>query len=364
MIVFLVVIYTFAIPTATNASSHGSRRVMKIIKSIIQSVKLRWAVMMCLLVLASCAQAWAITAPDNPAIYSAALDDPSFPKDTVDAELSALSAEAWLMIDAETGTVLSSKNPDKRMYPASMTKMMTCILACESGRLSEVVTISAKAAAVEGARVRSGEKYVLRDLLYRAMLPSDNGSAHAIGEFLAAPDSVPFADLMNKKARELGMKNTHFVNAHGLPNENHYTTAIDMMKLQRYCMENKDFAEIVSTPSRDITTTAGKKIHLKSTNRLFDRYDGCIGVKTGTTRAAGGCLASAVLRNGVKIYLVLFKCTPARQRTDESIVLYDKGFEMMKTIAAKKKKQRERRGKVPRPKRNVYEHHEVPAPRK
>lgn len=321
---------------------------------------------MCLLVGGVCAPSWAITAPEHPTIYSAALDDPSFPKDTVDAQLSALSAEAWIMIDAETGKELSSKNPDKRMYPASITKMMTCILACESGRLSEIVTISGTAAATECGNVKKGEKYVLRDLLYRAMLPSDNGAAQAIGEFLAAPDSVPFADLMNKKAKELGMKNTHFVNAHGLPNENHYSTARDLMTLQQYCMKNKDFAEIVSNSSRDITTTTGKKIHLKSTNRLFGRYDGCIGVKTGTTRAAGGCLASAVVRDGVKIYLVILKCTPARQRTDESIVLYDKGFEMMKTFAAKKKKQKEKRD-VPRPKKNVYNHDqkkEVPPAKK
>lgn len=333
-------------------------------KSKIQSVKLSWALVLSILMLCIGNPVWAITAPEHPTIYSAALDDPKFPKDTVDAQLNALSAEAWIMIDAETGDVLSSKNPDKRMYPASLTKMMTCILACESGRLSEIVTISGTAAATECGNVRKGEKYVLHDLLYRAMLPSDNGAAQAIGEFLAAPDSVPFADLMNKKAKELGMNNTHFVNAHGLPNENHYTTARDIMTLQKYCMKNKIFAEIVSNSSRDITTTAGKKIHLKSTNRLFGRYDGCIGVKTGTTRAAGGCLASAVVRDGMKIYLVLLKCTPARQRTDESIVLYDKGFEMMKAFAAKKKKQREKRGVVPRPKRDVYKHKEIPAPKK
>ncbi len=358
MIVYYVVIYNFAV----LLKKKDLKRVM-ILKSKIQSIKLNWVLVMCLMMVCISTTSWAITAPEHPTIYSAALDDPSFPSDTVDAQLSALSAEAWIMIDAETGTLLSSKNPDKRMYPASLTKMMTCILACESGRLSEIVTISATAAATEYGNVRKGEKYVLRDLLYRAMLPSDNGAAQAIGEFLAAPDSVPFADLMNQKAKELGMKNTHFVNAHGLPNDNHYTTASDMMTLQQYCMNNKDFAEIVSNSSRDITTTTGKVIHLKSTNRLFGRYDGCIGVKTGTTRAAGGCLASAVERDGVRIYLVLLKCTPARQRTDESIMLYEKGFEMMKTFAAKKKKQKEVPN-VRRPKTNMNNHRDVPNPPK
>ncbi len=329
----------------------------------IQSIRLSWALVVCLLMACAPAALWADSSPEDPAIFSAILD-----KDSVDAQLSALSAEAWIMIDGENGDELSTKNPDKRMYPASLTKMMTCILACESGRLNEIVTISAKAASTEYTHVKRGEKYVLRDLLYRAMLPSDNGAAHAIGEFIAAPDSVPFADLMNKKARELGMKNTNFVNAHGLPNDNHYTTARDMMTLVKYCMENKDFAEIVSNSSRDITTTAGKKIHLKSTNKLYGRYDGCIGIKTGTTRAAGGCLASAVERDGMKIYLVILKCTPARQRTDESIVLYDKGFEMLKAMHAKKKKQRSK-SYAPRPKnKDLYKHSqnhkEVPYPKK
>lgn len=326
--------------------------------------------LICLMVACAIApSSWARTAPGSAAIYNKVLNtDPSMPRDTIDAELSALSADAWIMIDANTGEVLSSKNPDKRMFPASITKMMTCILACESGYLTEVVTISGAAAATECGYVKKGEQYVLRDLLYRAMLPSDNGAAQAIGEFLAAKESVPFADLMNRKAKELGMNSTHFVNAHGLPNEDHYSTARDLMTLQQYCMKNKDFAEIVSNSSRDITTTTGKKIHLKSTNRLFGRYDGCIGVKTGTTRAAGGCLASAVVRDGMKIYLVLLKCTPARQRTDESIVLYDKGFEMMKTIAAKKlQRKREKqaqRGPVARPKRSMVHHQDVPYPHK
>ncbi len=327
------------------------------IMKIMKQNNWRQVLVMCLVVMCSTVGNMALAAgapdaPDAPKIYSAALDKPQYPKDTVDAELKALSADGWFMIDAKTGLVLSSKNPDKKLYPASMTKMMTCILACESGRLSEIVTISAKAAAVPYGGVRQGEKYVLRDLLYRAMLPSDNGAAHAIGEFLAN-DSVGFADMMNKKAKSLGMRHSHFVNAHGLPDDDHYTTPRDMMKLVKYCMKNKDFAEIVSTPTRTITTTAGKKINLKNTNKLFGTYDGCIGIKTGTTRAAGGCLASAVERNGVKIYLVIMKCQPARQRTQESIVLYDKGFEMMAQFYQERRNRQQRHNRnVARPRHN------------
>lgn len=334
---------------------------------------MNWAIILCSIIACGYPQVWAATGPGpEPSIYSAALDNPAFPSDTVDAQLKKLSAQAWFMIDAQTGRILSSKNPDQRMYPASMTKMMTCILACESGRLNETVTISREAAAVPYGNVARGEKYKLHDLLYRVMLPSDNGAAHAVGEFLAN-DSLGFAKLMNDKAKQLGMLHTHFVNAHGLPDNDHYTTARDMMKLVKYCMRNKIFAEIVSNPTRDITTLGGKTIHLKNTNKLFGRYDGCIGVKTGTTRAAGGCLASAVVRDGMKIYLVLMKCEPARQRTDESIVLYNKGFDML-TEFNRQRQQRKRGSKsngyfnsgsgsrdvrdVPRPKHHDLHHDE------
>lgn len=294
-------------------------------------IVVKWALVLCSFLW--CWHFECVAAPDpdepGPAIYNAAINYPGGPKDTIDAQLKKLSAGAWLMIDAKTGEVLSSKNPDKRMYPASMTKMMTCILACESGRLNETITISASAAATPYAHSRRGQRYKLHDLLYRVMLQSDNGAAHAVGEFLSN-DSVTFAMMMNEKARQLGMTSTNFVNAHGLPDDNHYTTASDMMTLMKYCMRNPIFAEIVSNATRDIKTLSGTPVHLKNTNKLFGRYDGCIGVKTGTTRAAGGCLASAVARNGMKIYLIIMKCEPARRRTDESIVLYDKGFEMLK----------------------------------
>ena len=348
---------------------------MKLKKNISQ-LFMAWALLMCSLLACGHVKASAASDPGNgPSIYSAALDNPAYPSDTVDAQLRKLSAQAWFMIDAETGRILSSKNPDQRMYPASMTKMMTCILACESGRLNETVTISKAAASVPYGNVSKGEKYRLHDLLYRVMLPSDNGAAHAVGEFLAN-DSLSFAKMMNEKAQQLGMRHTHFVNAHGLPDDDHYSTARDMMKLVKYCMRNKIFAEIVSNPTRDITTLGGKAIHLKNTNKLFDRYDGCLGIKTGTTRAAGGCLASAVMRNGMKIYLVIMKCEPARVRTDESIVLYNKGFEMMAEFS-KMRQQRKKGGNkssngyfnsgsgtrdernVPRPKNHDLHHDEL-----
>lgn len=300
-------------------------------KKISPSTMISWALILCSIFAINSFQAQAKGSPkgtpsSTPTIYSAVLDELG---DSIDTQLKKLSAQAWFMIDGEKGRPLSWKNPDKKMYPASMTKMMTCILACESGKLSEIVTISAKSAAVPYGGVKTGEQYVLRDLLYRVMLPSDNGAAAAVAEFLGN-DIPSFSVMMNKKAKALGMNSTNFVNPHGLPDDNHYTTARDMMKLLKYCMKNKDFAEIVSNSTKTIYTTTGKQINLKSTIGLYGRYEGCLGGKTGTTRAAGGCLASAVERDGTKIYLVIMKCEPARERTGESIVLYDKGFEMIK----------------------------------
>ena len=300
---------------------------MKLFKNI------RWrrfatTLIMLLMVVGYNAATWGATGP-GASIYNAAINNPNYPSDTIDAQLKKLTAEAWIMVDADENVILSSKNPDKILYPASMTKMMTCILAIESGYLNETVTISKTAASTSYGSVKRGEKYKLHDLLYRVMLPSDNGAAQAVGEFLSSRDTVSFPTMMNNKAKKLKMKSTNFVNAHGLPDNNHYSTAHDMMLLLKYCMKNETFAEIVSKRSCSISTMTGTRINLKSTNRLFDKYEGCIGVKTGTTRAAGGCLASAVVRGGRKIYLVIMKCEPARERTDESIVLYNKGFDMI-----------------------------------
>lgn len=243
-----------------------------------------------------------------------------------------LSAQSWLLVEARTGTILSSKSPDSIMYPASMTKVMTCLLAIESGRLRDTITINADATRLISTTVKTGDRFILRDLLDEMMLESDNGAAKAIADFLSYNGN--FIDKMNKRARQLGMSNTHYANPHGLHDTQNYTTARDMIKLVQYAMQDTTFANIVGNFQKDVPLVypAGKVMHCKNVNKLLSRYDGANGVKTGYVRAAGGCLASAAKRNGVQLYLVVMKCSPVRARFDESAFLLDYGFEKARLI--------------------------------
>lgn len=278
------------------------------------------------------ASAASAASPDpTPNIYNP-LSNGELPTQPIDSDLMQLSAQTWIMVNGANGKVLSSKDPDRRMYPASMTKMMTCILAIESGRLNDTITISRHAAATPYAHVSVGYRYILRDLLYEMMLRSDNGAATAVAEFIA-PDSVPFADLMNQKAAQLGMQGTHFSNPHGLHEASNYSTAADMMRLALYCMRNPVFAQIVATPTYNLVSVypAGRNMFCRSVNRLLGRYAGSYGIKTGYTRAAGGCLASVARHGSQSVFLVVMHCSPVRVRFQESATLLDHGFAMIES---------------------------------
>ena len=283
-----------------------------------------------------------------------------------DSDLECLSAQSWLMVDGRTGKVLSTKNADRVMYPASMTKMMTCILAVESDRLNDTVTISRNAASTPYGKVHQGERFVLRNLLDVMMLDSDNGAATAISEFLG-DSTKTFITKMNEKAKSLGMKNTRFANPHGLHDQNHYTTASDIMLLERYCMQNPTFASIVSQASKDVplASPSGRVRHCNNTNKLLTTYDGAVGCKTGYTRPAGGCLASCAVRNDLQVFLVVMNCTPARQRMSESAVLLDKGFDMaQKSLLEDRRKATSKPPVPPRAKKPHESQKPVPERRK
>lgn len=143
---------------------------------------------------------------------------------SANAQAPILTADAAILIDARTGQVLYEKNADKREYPASMTKMMTCILALEKGNPLKTIAISANAANVESTELYGGEWIRLGDLTYQMMLISDNGAATAIAEAIGG-NVNHFASMMNEKARAIGAVGTHFVNANGMPDEDHYSTS-------------------------------------------------------------------------------------------------------------------------------------------
>ncbi len=243
-----------------------------------------------------------------------------------------LSAQSWLLVEASTGSELSSKSPDSIMYPASMTKIMTCLVAIESGHLRDTITIGADASRIISTTVHAGDRFILRNLLDEMMLESDNGAARAIADHLSRYGN--FIEKMNRRARQLGMTNTHFANPHGLHDTQNYTTARDLMKLVRCAMQDTTFAAIVGNFQKDVPLVypAGKVMHCKSTNKLLSRYEGANGIKTGYVRAAGGCLASAAKRGGIQLYLVVMKCSPVRARFDESAFLLNYGFEKARLL--------------------------------
>lgn len=243
------------------------------------------------------------------------------------ASVRSMTADAAILMNARTGEVLYEKNGDKREYPASMTKMMTCILSVESGRADLAVTITPFAADVETTRVRPGEQARLRDLTRQMMLISDNGAALAIAETLGGSEAQ-FAAMMNRKAREIGAFHTHFVNPNGMPDANHYSTAHDIALIAAYGLRNPEFRKIVGTKASTIyyLQPAGYKTYCENTNALLYSYPGCTGLKTGWTRAAGGCLAASAMRGDTELIAVVMHSDDEETRASEAAALLDYGF--------------------------------------
>ena len=251
--------------------------------------------------------------------------------DTIEGadQLNALTADFWMLVEDSTGLVISERNADSLAYMASITKMMTCLLALEHGNMADTVQITEDVYVAKDSRVKPGDGYVLHDLIDEMMLVSDNDAAYAIANHIGG-DTLKFCEMMNDKAISLGMGHTHFANPNGVPNKENYSTACDLIKLSRYCMSDSSFAQIVGTQEKDIPLIDGRHMPCRNTNALLKTYEGCIGIKTGFTRQAGNCLASAVTRDGITLYLVLLNSRSMSTRFTESAILLDYGFEVMK----------------------------------
>ena len=239
-----------------------------------------------------------------------------------------ISADAAIVVDRASGAVLYEKNADKREYPASMTKMMTCLLAIESGRLDSIVQVSPEAADVECTRMQPGDQVRMGDLTKQMMLISDNGAATAVGESLGQGDIVYCAERMNRRAEALGMTSTHFVNANGMPDSDHYTTARDMSKLAVAAFDNDTFRNIVSTKEANVyyLRPTGRVEHCVNTDELLWSYQGIVGGKTGWTNAARGCLTVAADRGGHELVAVVMHSDDDESRFTEAAELLDYGF--------------------------------------
>jgi D-alanyl-D-alanine carboxypeptidase (penicillin-binding protein 5/6) len=235
------------------------------------------------------------------------------------------AANSAVLLDSSTNRILYAKNSNIRMAPASTTKIMTAILVLERLNLDAIVTVGATAAGKEGSSMylENRERKTVRELLYGLMLVSGNDSATALAEAVSGSETK-FAQLMNDKARQLGMKHTHFVNASGLPDPNHYSTAYDLAILTRYAMKNPSFSTIVSTKVKTVTGPGnGENRRLINHNKLLWKYKYTTGVKPGYTAVAGGCLVSSASKGKTNLIVVVLKTSYIY---DDSTQLFEYGF--------------------------------------
>lgn len=241
-------------------------------------------------------------------------------------DLSAVSA---VLIEAETETVLYQKNAGERRAMASTTKIMTALLTIEAGDLDREFTVDPLAIRVEGTSMglQEGDRVSRRDLLYGILLPSGNDAANAAA--VSVSGSIPeFVKLMNSKAQELGLSDTHFVTPSGLDADGHYTTALDLARLTAYAMKEETFREIVACRSAEVEFgNPPYKRTLYNSNKMLARYDGAIGVKTGFTDNARRCLVSTAERDGVTLIAVTLN---AGDDWNDHTKMLDYGFTQVK----------------------------------
>lgn len=259
--------------------------------------------------------------------YTVPLIQGSRPVPAGDA-LPNVTATSAVVIEASTGHVIYSRNADRKMFPASTTKMMTLIMALESGRMDEVVTVGPNADGAEGSTLwlNSGEHIPLRELLHGMIMVSGNDAAIAIAEHLDGT-VYQFAQHMTKRAHELGAKSTNFTNPHGLPDDNHYTTAHDLALLAAYGYKLAEFEDIVTAKEKSYDWIHDFPKILRSENQMLWLYRGGNGIKTGYTDKAGRCLISAAKRDGIQIISVVLD---SEYMWNDSILLLDYGFQNVK----------------------------------
>ncbi len=225
--------------------------------------------------------------------------------DFVYAEVG-VSADCAIVIDCSSKRVLFEKNAYKKRGMASTTKIMTALVCIESITSDEIVTVSPFAAGTEGSSIwlSPGEKMSVDDLLYGLMLSSGNDAATALAEHTAGSVAA-FTQMMNAKAKSIGAYNTNFTNPHGLPDENHYTTAYDLALISAKAMENERFAQIVATKNKTISWEGSEwDRSLSNHNKLLKMYEYATGIKTGFTKKDGRCLVSAAEKDGIRLVCV------------------------------------------------------------
>lgn len=241
-------------------------------------------------------------------------------------DLPKINSRYAVVIDKNNKTVIYGKNENTKTKMASTTKIMTCLVVLENANLRDVVETSAKAAGTGGSKLKfkKGDKISVNDLLYGLMLRSGNDAAVALAEYVGG-NIEGFATLMNKKAVELGLKNTHFETPHGLDSDNHYTTPYELALLTTYALENNIFKTIVGTKSCSININ-GIPRTIFNTNELLGNLNGVYGVKTGFTNGAGRCLVTAIKRENLDAICVVLGADTKKDRTADSVKLIEYTF--------------------------------------
>jgi len=240
-----------------------------------------------------------------------------------------VTASAWIIYDQTTDMVLASSNADNSRPMASITKIMTVLLALEQGSLTDQVLISEEAAGTGGQEIGlvAGETVPLSALVRAAMIRSGNDSAAAIAEHIGGSIDG-FIDMMNERAVELGMDNTRFANPHGLDTEGHYSTPRDMLIVARQAMSIPEFAEIARARMMVFPDSpSGTARSASNTNRILNSYEGTIGIKTGETPNAGLTYVGAAERDGRRLFVVVFNSVGKRAHFTDAISLLNWGFE-------------------------------------
>ncbi|MGQ9511669.1 D-alanyl-D-alanine carboxypeptidase family protein [Thermodesulfitimonas sp.] len=243
-------------------------------------------------------------------------------------------APAAVVLDLKTGQVLYAKEATRRMYPASTTKILTALVVLQNAKLDDRICASEEAARTGGSAIwlRKGEELAVRDALYALLLNSANDVATALAEKVGG-SVANFVRLMNRTAKACGATDSHFNNPHGLPDENHYTTALDLARITRVAMGNKVFREIVATKTKTIRRSAPENLSLLiNHNKLLWRYEGATGVKTGYTTEAGQCIVASAQRDGRELIAVVLGSVGANVWQDAAALL-DYGFAAYRLVA-------------------------------
>lgn len=243
-----------------------------------------------------------------------------------------INSRRYAIYDRLSGRCIYGKDEDKQTAMASTTKIMSIIIVIENCKLDEIVTVTSKAAGTGGSRLglHTDDKITVNDLLYGLMLRSGNDAAVALAIHTAG-SIEQFADLMNQKAEELGLTNTHFVTPHGLDNPNHYTTAYELAKITDYALKNETIAKIVKTKTATININ-GSPMQINNTNELLGNVDGVYGVKTGFTNNAGRCLVTSVKRGDMDLIIVVLGADTRKDRAKDSMKLIEYAYKRFYTV--------------------------------